>query len=193
VEEIVDQVVENTDTSDSSKFLEGLRTGSPEAFESFYKSYFPRIHSFIRRRIRNTAEAEDLSQEIFLAVMGSIDSYQARADFDSWVFGVARNLVREHLRRTQRRYAREALAQSRGAPPTPEEKLFGRRVVETVGRRLASVESWQAEAFALQCFQRVPRAEIARRTGRTRYALRTSIERLRRGVAIDLGISREGQ
>ena len=53
-----------------------------------------------------------------------------------------------------------------------------------------SEEVLQAEAFALHCFERLPRSEVARRTGRSRYAVRTSLERLRRSVAIDLGVSR---
>jgi RNA polymerase sigma-70 factor (ECF subfamily) len=190
VEDIVDQVEENTDASDGSELLEGLRAGSPGAFESFYESYFPRIHGFTRRRVRNTAEAEDLTQEIFLAVMRSVDSYQERADFDSWVFGVARNVVHEHLRSTQRRHAREALAQGGGAPPTPEEKLFERRIVETLSRRLAAVEPWQAEAFALRYFEQLPWTEIARRTERPPNTVSAVLERLRGRMAIDLGTGR---
>jgi RNA polymerase sigma-70 factor (ECF subfamily) len=182
----VDQVRENAGAA--SEFVEGLRVGSRESFESFYESYFRRVHDFVRRRLRDTAEAEDLTQEVFVAVMGSIDAYQERANFESWVFGVARNLVNEHLRSTQRRKAREAMSERRSSPPTPEEELFGRRIVEVLDRRLAAAESWQAEAFALRCFDQLAPTEIARRTERSSYAVSTSIERLRHRVALDLGI-----
>jgi RNA polymerase sigma-70 factor (ECF subfamily) len=184
----VDQLRESTEVDVSSQFVEGLRSGSPEFFESFYERFFDRIHGFARHRVRNAAEADDLTQEIFLAVMRSIDAYRARADFESWVFGVARNVVREHFRSARRRQAREAVAQQAGAPPTPEEELSRRRIVETLSRRLAAAESWQAEAFALQCFERLPQTEIARRTERTRYAVGTSLKRLRRRIASDLGV-----
>jgi DNA-directed RNA polymerase specialized sigma24 family protein len=100
-------------------------------------------------------------------------------------------VVHQHLRGTERRQAREASVHRAGSPETPEEKLLGRRIVETLDRRLASLEPWQAEAFALHCFERLPRSEIARRTGQSRHAVRTSLERLRRGVALDLGVYRD--
>jgi RNA polymerase sigma factor (sigma-70 family) len=134
-----------------------------------------------------------LTQEIFLAVMGSIDSCREHGSFESWVFGLARNVVREHLRSTQRRQVREMHAQIREAPPTPEDELLGRRVAETFSRRLAAAESWQAEAFALRYFDRLPRSEIARRAERTRFAVRTSVERLRNRVAIDLELPQESE
>jgi RNA polymerase sigma-70 factor (ECF subfamily) len=190
-EHIVDEMVESTDAGATSQLVEGLRTGRPGSFERFYESYFRRIFSFARRRVGNAAEAEDLTQEVFLAVMRSVDSYRERANFESWVFGVARHVVHQHLRGTERRQVREASVQRAGSPETPEEKLLGRRVVETLDRRLASLEPWQAEAFALQCLERLPRSEVARRTGQSRYAVRTSLERLRRGVALDLGVYRD--
>jgi RNA polymerase sigma-70 factor (ECF subfamily) len=188
---MADQGRESAEVGAASEFVEGLRNGSRECFESFYESYFARIHDFARRRVRDAAEAEDLTQDIFLAVMGSIDSYQERAHFDSWVFGLARNLVHEHLRRTRRRQARETVAQRGGTPPTPEDELAERRTVETLGRRLAAVEPWQAEAFALRCFEQLPWREVARRTRRTRYAVSRSITHLRGRMAIDLELERD--
>jgi RNA polymerase sigma-70 factor (ECF subfamily) len=184
----VDQLQEQAEAEVGPLFVEGLRRGSAECFECFYRIYSPRIHAFARRRVANAAEADDLTQEIFLAVMRSIESYRERASFESWVFGVARNKVHEYIRSQQRRRAREALAESGYAPPTPEERLAGRRMVETLNRRLAAVDSWQAEAFALRYVERLPPSEIARRTERTPHQVRTSLERLRRRMANDLDL-----
>jgi RNA polymerase sigma-70 factor (ECF subfamily) len=170
--------------------VEGLRTDDREAFESFYEANFRRIHGFARRRVQNDAEAEDLTQEIFLTVMRASDSYQGRAEFESWVFGVARNVVREHQRSTRRRQAWEALTQRGATPPTPEEKLCERRIFETLSRRLSAVEPWQAKIFVLRYFERLSPGEIARRTERTHYAVSTSLKRMRRRMAIDLGLRR---
>ena len=192
-ERMADQMHENAEASTASRFVEGIRSGSSEVLASFYESYLPRIHQFARRRVRDRAEAEDLAQEIFLAVVRSVDSYQERADFDSWMFGLARNVVHEHLRSTRRRQAREASVERWVSPPTPEEKLFERRFVETLGRRLAAAEPWQAEAFSLRYLERLPWSEVARRTERTRHAVSTSLKRLCGRMAIDLGLERGGE
>jgi DNA-directed RNA polymerase specialized sigma24 family protein len=80
------------------------------------------------------------------------------------------------------------LLQRGSAPPTPEEELCERRTVEALRRRLAAVEPWQAEAFALRYFERLPWSEIARRTERTPRTLSASLERLLGRIAIDLGL-----
>jgi RNA polymerase sigma-70 factor (ECF subfamily) len=184
----MDRMRENQELNATSRLVEGLRSGERKSLEYFYEGYFGRIYQFACRRVRNAAEAEDLTQEIFLAVIRSIDSYQEHANFDSWVFGLARNLVHQHLRSAQRRQAREALAQPKAAPPTPEEELAERRVIETLSRRLATVEPWQAEAFGLRYFQRLPWTEIARRTEQTRHTVSASLRHLRGRLAIDLDL-----
>lgn len=171
--------------------VEELRDGTSEGFDAFYLQYFRRIYEFVARRVDNRTDAEDLTQEVFLAVFRSMDSFEGRSGFDSWVFGVARNVVHDHVRRVARRGSRsEDAAAATGprseSPPTPEEELLLRRLMAGVREHLRSVEGWRAQAFRMRYFEMAPLREIARRTERTRYAVQTSLERMRRRVTRDL-------
>jgi RNA polymerase sigma-70 factor (ECF subfamily) len=61
------------------------------------------VFGYLRARLLQASDAEDLTQDVFLRC------YQARARFDSssqirpWLIGIARNLLREHMRRMKRR------------------------------------------------------------------------------------------
>jgi RNA polymerase sigma-70 factor (ECF subfamily) len=158
--------------------------GDLAAFEVFYVTWFRRIHAWVRRRAADRGDAEDLTQEVFLAVLQSLDSYSGEADFEAWVFGIARNVVRSHARVARRRAARE-LAPPGDAPPTPEDDLRARRRWEALVDDLREIGSGHAELFASHFVDRVPVRELARRSGRSRHALRSNLYRIRRRLERD--------
>jgi len=83
--------------------IHAAQRGDRVAFEAIVKRHQGMIYGYLRSRLLEPADAEDLSQEVFLR------SYTARARFDSpemvrpWLIGIARNVLREHIRRTRRR------------------------------------------------------------------------------------------
>jgi RNA polymerase sigma-70 factor, ECF subfamily len=68
------------------------------------------IVSQYRRRVFNTAykfvgrheQAEDLTQEIFLKLFKSLDTFDRRANFQTWLISVSRNLCIDHYRRVRK-------------------------------------------------------------------------------------------
>ena len=74
--------------------------GEPEAFEQLYEAHFNKIYRYIMLRVRNQAEAEDLTQQVFLKALESLGTYDWRGvPFSSWLFRIAHNQVVDHLRR----------------------------------------------------------------------------------------------
>ncbi len=77
--------------------------GDRAAFAALVERYQGQIYGYLRARVLQASDAEDLAQEVFLR------SYGARARFDSsamvgpWLIGIARNLLHEHARKTRRR------------------------------------------------------------------------------------------
>jgi RNA polymerase sigma factor (sigma-70 family) len=70
------------------------------AFAEIYESYFDRIYSYVRYQVHDDATADDLTALVFERSMLAMNRYNPRkGDFISWLFGIARNAVREHRRR----------------------------------------------------------------------------------------------
>jgi len=162
--------------------MERLRAGEAAAFEELYERHFARVYGFLRARMPDRMEAEDVAQEIFLEVFRSADGYRGSAEVDAWIFGVARNLLRQHIRERKRRSVRDA--ELRVEEPieaaTPEDELRVSRILEHLSLEISSAEPWQARGFALRYFHGASLQEVARVAERSRYSVRVALHRLRR-------------
>ena len=74
-------------------------SGNTEAFSAIIRSYRNYVFSIIVRNGIFNDEAEEVYQEVFLRVFRKIKSYRPGSHFKNWLFTVALNYVRNHLRR----------------------------------------------------------------------------------------------
>jgi RNA polymerase sigma factor (sigma-70 family) len=66
-----------------------------------------RLHNFIRRRVGNTAGVDDLVQDTCLEALRCLQRYQGHSRPETWLFGIALNLVRGHYKQARARPAFE--------------------------------------------------------------------------------------
>lgn len=85
-------------TSDEALMLEFQR-GSREAFEELFARYRDPLYGFFRRRPESHPRAEDLTQEVFLAVMRAVSRYEPRALVRTYLYGIAFKLLSAERRR----------------------------------------------------------------------------------------------
>ena len=75
----------------------------PDAFGQLYEEHFDRIYRYVVLRVRNQADAEDITQQVFLKALENIGSYRWRGmPFASWLFRIAHNLVVDHWKKKSR-------------------------------------------------------------------------------------------
>jgi RNA polymerase sigma-70 factor (ECF subfamily) len=170
-----------------SQLIEGIRRADQGDFALLYDRYFPRIYAFAYGRLRNHADTEEVVQETFMAVFRSIDAYRGQSSLLSWIYGIAKNTVNNHIRRARahdQRVERAELELVRSAHSldacTPEEHLCLRRYQEAIQDRLADVADWHHEVFVLRHVENLPIGEIARRVSRSNDAVRSSLYRIKR-------------
>jgi RNA polymerase sigma-70 factor (ECF subfamily) len=68
-------------------------------FERAYRMYSRRVYSKCLRMVGNEAEAEDLTQEVFLQLFRKMDSFRGESAFSTWLYRLALNVVLMRLRR----------------------------------------------------------------------------------------------
>ena len=72
-----------------------------EAFEELYEYFFPRVYNFIYARLKNSADADDVTSTTFLKMNENLESYDpARAAFSTWLFRIASNAIIDQTRRS---------------------------------------------------------------------------------------------
>src|SRR5947209_6898783 len=79
-----------------------VQAGCTDAFADLQERYTPRVFGYFCRLLRDRAEAEDLTQEVFLRLYRSRTRYQPRARFATWVFHITQNVARNALRSRRR-------------------------------------------------------------------------------------------
>ena len=79
--------------------LRRVAAGDEDAFSVFYREHLDAVVAFFQRRVGDRELAFDLTAETFAAVVVGAGSYSEDAPPVAWLFGIARNKLRESLRR----------------------------------------------------------------------------------------------
>lgn len=74
-------------------------SGDSTAFGVLLHRWLRPVHNFVRTRIRNEAEAEDITQEAFLKLWKNLLRYREGESFKAWLFAIVRNTVIDALRK----------------------------------------------------------------------------------------------
>ena len=72
--------------------------GDQHAWDLIVRQYWRKVFNVAYKFVGKHDEAEDLTQDIFLKIFRSLDSFDRRANFQTWLISVSRNLCIDHYR-----------------------------------------------------------------------------------------------
>lgn len=85
-------------SGDISELVEKARNADSEAFEKIYDIFATKILKFISYKVQTKADAEDISSEVWLQVVKSLKSYNSKSSFQTWLYGIAKNVIFQYYR-----------------------------------------------------------------------------------------------
>ena len=97
-----------------------LQAGDESAFQDLFRKYAPRVLQLARRFVGSQAQAEELTQDVFVQIFRFRHRYKPQSRLVTWVFTIATNLCLNELRRPERQL-RVDLWDRRDAEDRPEE------------------------------------------------------------------------
>lgn len=97
-------------TRADSDFVDRLRNGDAEAFDTLITRYSGDIYSLLYRMTEDSEEAADLTQETFLSALKSIRSFRGESELKTWLFRIALNHSRNRFRWWKRRKRSETVS-----------------------------------------------------------------------------------
>ncbi len=166
-----------------------VREGDDNAFALLQQRYSPRVFGYFCRQLRDRAEAEDLTQDVFMRLYRSRHRYEPRARFATWIFHITQNVARNALRSRRRHpcvhldpdVASECsllsgLAEQTDAPSEPLERDELAGVVRAAVSELAYR---QRTALELHQFHDCTYAEVAAKLDMTPKAAKSLLYRAR--------------
>lgn len=167
-----------------------VQKGDPEAFASLVGRYQNRLYRYLLRWVHEPAAAEDLFQQTWMRVIQRIHSFDAKRNFDAWLFAVARNIAIDYLRRRRPASLEEPVGDdlsvsgtlSTGAPG-PLDQVLRSEKIESVRRALESQPAVYREILSLRFEEEMKLEEIAEilsvPLGTVKTRLARALERLR--------------
>jgi RNA polymerase sigma-70 factor (ECF subfamily) len=83
--------------------VERCKANDLHAFEELVRRYQTKIYNFVCKMTGDSADAEDIAQDVFVRVYQSVHRFRGESTFQTWVFRIAMNMCVDRSRRTQRR------------------------------------------------------------------------------------------
>ncbi|MCA9656047.1 MAG: sigma-70 family RNA polymerase sigma factor [Myxococcales bacterium] len=88
--------------SDDHELLLAWRRGDATAGQRLIERHLESVHRFFSNKV--TGATDDLVQRTFLACMESVEGFEGRASFRSYLFAIARNVLHRHFRERHRAF-----------------------------------------------------------------------------------------
>lgn len=93
------EMLADPSSSSDLKLAQSATEGNMAAFEELYNRHHRRVYSLCLRMLQNTAEAEDLTQEVFIQLYRKIGSFRGDSAFTTWLHRMTVNQVLMHFRK----------------------------------------------------------------------------------------------
>lgn len=142
---------------------------SPElafmAFDELYRRYSSKVFSFLTKKCKNQADAEDLLQKTFIKMHESKHLYKDKFKFEQWIFVIARTQVLDHFRSHKRYQNRlNKIETTDDSAPLSDVKI--------------SLEDDQREMLEMKYIDELSYLEMAKLFNKSEGALRKMVSRI---------------
>jgi RNA polymerase sigma-70 factor, ECF subfamily len=91
--------LENVDAASDYELSQAASKGDMFAFEEIYQRHHRRVYAICLRMLQNAAEAEDLTQDVFIQLYRKIGSFRGDSAFTTWLHRLTVNQVLMHFRK----------------------------------------------------------------------------------------------
>lgn len=168
-------------------FLRRLVARDRDALGRFYELFIDRIYGYVRRLVAEDHLAEDVTQDVFVHIQRSIQTFDTSRNLSPWVFTIAANKVRDHWRSRRHHDAlRETSLDGDDTSPLiePVDGALGplfdienRELRATLDAAIGELPLGMRETLVLRWFEELPFDEIGRMVGRNETAVRKRYSR----------------
>ncbi len=160
------------------------KCGDEDAFHLIFNRYGRPVLSFIHNFVHNRELAEELAQETFVRAYRNLGGLKDDLRLSTWLFGIARNVVRESARQSRKDDMKVGLDEPESlrlesSGILPEGAMLDRELTETIQKALISLDEDKRIVFSLKIFHEKSYEEISAITGHSIGKLKTDLHRAR--------------
>ena len=153
---------------------ERVAAGDRAAFDLVYRALVDELYSYVRGQCRSDADAEDIVAGVFLKAWRSASRYRLGSQsFRPWMYGIARNEVRNHWRLSD-----QSLPLADTEIAAPADNSFDEAGAQLfLTSAMSTLTPEQREVVVLRYFNEKPHREIAQIMGKREGSIRALLHR----------------
>lgn len=172
--------------------LRRLRDRDERAFRELIDAHRDRVFNITYRMLGNRAEAEDVTQEVFISVFKTIESFREESKFSTWLYRVAVNACKNRIKYLARRHDRDRdeldeTSQAtngavNGAPvraAQPDKALASMQMEKLLQQAIADLDEDQRAVVILRDVEELSIEEICEITGLPDGTVKSRLHRAR--------------
>ncbi len=149
--------------------------GETAAFGLLYDRHVAAIYRYVYYRVRDDAEAEDLTSDVFMRALKAMPRYEPRQAFLAWLYRIARNAVIDRARKGDRRVSFEDALKHPDAADhivEPETEVLAHSDNTALRAALGKLTPLQQEVIVLRYLEGFSTQEVARIVGKREGTVR---------------------
>jgi RNA polymerase sigma-70 factor (ECF subfamily) len=158
--------------------------------EGVFHAHAPRVYGLARRMLGNTADAEDVTQEVLLQVVRKLDTFRGESSLATWLHRVTVNAALDHRRRQARRPQPHPDASLDYIAPSgdgPDDQALRGELRQRLDGAVARLPASYRDVFVLAGVEELGNVEIGQRLGLSLAAVKGRLRRARRALREALG------
>ena len=145
-----------------AEWVRKIRIGDGEAFEQLFNRYGQPLIHFVRRYVPDTSVAENLVQDVFLALWTHRSRLDPARNIKTYLYTAARNQALKHLRHSEvERRSAEDLTLEFPRPKTAEDERQEKEIAASVYQAIEALPEKCRIIFSMNRFDHLSYAEIA--------------------------------
>ena len=145
-------------------------------FNMLVRSYQKKVYGIVRKMVIDHDDADDITQEVFIKVHKSIDTFREDSQLYTWIYRIATNESLTFLNKKRRRFFLpiEDIGNELAAKIDSSSTLGGDEIQKRLQKALLTLPDKQRLVFNLKYYEEMPYAEMAAVTGTSEGALKAS-------------------
>ena len=169
-------------TGDADDLVARAQSGEDEAFNEIFEHHYRFIYKFIYAMLGEKSLAEELTQETFFGAYKSIHSLRGEAKLQTWLCGIAKNVVFKSFRLSRKEGEKsaddiESLRVFDDKSPAPDKQFLSKELNLLIHAALKNLDDDKRLVFTLKELQHLSYKEISEITGHAIPKLKTDLHR----------------
>ncbi len=160
------------ESHEESELVRAAQQGDREAFAQLYEANVDRVYRYVRARVGEPADAEDVTAEVFIRAMNALSSYKERGlPLIAWLYRIGRNEAANFMKK-RGRHDELPLLDTVAAKDDPAETAVNQVTYDEVVNGMGSLTDLQREVLSLRFAAQLSIAETAAAMSRSEQAVK---------------------